>query len=502
MKRQPQTRWIVRQQQKVKATLRSYNQQHCNDYGFVIPVTVGMGLVMLLVGMTMVARSNTDQSIASAQKLSGQSLATAEGGVNRVLSLLNLPDNAYLLGHPALTPYGYDPINSNTHKTYLGADQIQNNGDEEISAVDTWSTPPPEGGCRQTARPLPADLLTGSIGASDSLTEKYEVKAYRFNPTTKTGALLVEGTLEDAENSPRSASRVVVKVQVRQKVQSRTFPGLYGSRDINLDNNDVLKVIGDNGASANVICKDCVVNDPVNDCTYGRPTQNGARGAINANANGFVDGGVYLGNPKLPPVPTPPADTICSSNVECQINLGTTLDPRAIPSLPRAQDTANHKAGTPYHYVVDNIDLDSRVLTINTTSDPVRLYVRGNIILNGNGGIRHTGEPGRLAIFGRPADRDDRNDQIFVLSGGAQSTNLFIYAPDAITGINGGSSDPDILGAVWVKRWDASASNNAEIRVPDRMPNLLGKVFGDYFKDVGVQVNATTSTEWLRVEAK
>lgn len=155
--------------------------------------------------------------------------------------------------------------------------------------------------------------------------------------------------------------------------------------------------------------------------------------------------------------------------------------------------------------------LGNSVLIVNTvlnalsnpTGDPVYLYVSGNITLNGNGGMLNTGSPERFAIFGNPADPNNaRTDQQFTISGGSSTSNVFIFAPDARVGINGGSSDPDIRGAVWAKVWNGSSSNNAEIRVPDNMNQLVANAFGTTF-DIGRRLNKTeASTRWQRLEAK
>lgn len=70
---------------KLKIALR----RRSNEQGFAIPIAVGMGLVMLLVGVTMIIRSQGDQVTASAQKATAQSLAIAEGGLSRTLDTLN-----------------------------------------------------------------------------------------------------------------------------------------------------------------------------------------------------------------------------------------------------------------------------------------------------------------------------------------------------------------------------------------------------------------------------
>lgn len=69
---------------KLKIALR----RSSSEQGFAIPIVVGMGLVMLLVGVTMIVRSQGDQVTASAQKATADSLGVAETGVTRILALL------------------------------------------------------------------------------------------------------------------------------------------------------------------------------------------------------------------------------------------------------------------------------------------------------------------------------------------------------------------------------------------------------------------------------
>lgn len=262
---------------KLRTALR-HRFNHQSEQGFALPVAIGLGLAMTLVGTTMVIRSQGDQVTASAQRETAQSSAIAEGGIARTLSRLNLPDNAYLL------TLNYDPLNSslNPSKTYLGPNQIQNDGDGETAAVNTWITPPSVGGCPAANKSIPNGILSGSIGSED-----YQLTAYRYNagpdgiPHTADdvgGALLLEGT------QGGSVSRVQVLVPVTQKTVANSFPGLYASSSISLGNNDILKVSGGSGASANVICKDCQVPNTGN-CSGSQPTQKGLEDAVNKGSN-------------------------------------------------------------------------------------------------------------------------------------------------------------------------------------------------------------------------
>lgn len=71
---------------KLKMVLR----RRSSEQGFAMPIAVGLGLIMILVGITMIIRAQGDQVTASAQKATAQSLGTTETGITRVQSLMNI----------------------------------------------------------------------------------------------------------------------------------------------------------------------------------------------------------------------------------------------------------------------------------------------------------------------------------------------------------------------------------------------------------------------------
>ncbi|MGH8000957.1 MAG: DUF7305 domain-containing protein, partial [Brasilonema sp.] len=193
----------------------------------------------------------------------------------------------------------------------------------------------------------------------------------------------------------------------------------------------------------------------------------------------IIDGKIFVTDPQLPPVPTAPTGAT---------DLGTINSSRTIT------------AGS---YIVSSITLHgSETLTINSSGGPVRLYVTGDISITGSAELVHNGTLDQFAIFGLPDDGNNVNAQQFTLNGGSTATNVFIYAPDAQVGINGGSSNPDIQGAVWAREWNGSSSNNAEIAVPRNIAQSLGSAFGVGFQNAGAQVTYTSPpTTWSRQEA-
>jgi len=523
---------------------RRYRQR-----GFTLPLVLGMGLIMMVVALTLISRSQLDVSTASLQKQTQQAFAVAEGGMARTLGLLNG-------NYQILLRRTYNPVNPNTGQPYLinrAADASKvgqpNTAGIAVTAVNEWNTAslgdavPP---CF-TLNNVTDILLNGQIGTPAQ--GNYRILAYLYDQPTETGHLLIEGRL--ANNSPANAY-VLQKMKITDRNVPANFPGLL-AQSINLGNNDVFGTV-----NGNVICtnaNNCKV--PPDQCVNGQPTNAGLRQAVGALNNSIIEGTIAVNKIELPPFPTPPPTVNPSGNPpvngdvqapdpsdlrkslmeRAQYADGTNSNDRysqgaynlgniGAMTLPRPDDRpyvdtslpAEHPDRIYYAYRVNDINLSgNNNLTINTSRWPVRLFVSGNISLKGEAGIRNTcspdsntcgsganmglpsgiGTPDRLRIYGNPPDPNNAvTDQQFTLSGGSTAGSLFVYAPDAKVGINGGSSSPDIFGAVWAKEWNGSNSNKAEISVPDRLPEKLGEA---YQNSSIVVARTTEASNWNRL---
>ncbi len=515
--------------------------------GFTLPLVLGMGLIMMVVALTLISRSQLDVSTASLQKQTQQAFAVAEGGMARTLGLLNG-------NYQILLRRTYNPVNPKTNQPYLisrAADASKvgqpNTAGIAVTPVNEWTAAslgnavPP---CF-TLENVTDILLNGQIG--NPAQGNYRILAYLYDAPTETGHLLIEGRL--ANNSTANAY-VLQKMVITDRNIPANFPGLL-AQSINLGNNDVFGTV-----NGNVICtnaNNCQV--PADQCVNGQPTNAGLRAAVGALNNAIIHGTIAINPIELPPFPTPPpivgtgnppirGDVAAPAGSELAQELtktetdGTTnsngrysegaynLGNIGAGSYPRPGDRPYVDTSLPvghpdrifYAYRVGNINLSgNNTLTINTSRFPVRLFVTGNISLSGQAGIRNIcspdsatcgnqanmglpsgiGTPDRLRIYGNPPDPNNAvTDQQFTISGGSTAGSVFIYAPDARVGINGGSRNPDIYGAVWAKEWNGSSSNNAEISVPDRLPEALGSA---YAQASIVVARTTEARNWNRL---
>jgi hypothetical protein len=102
--------------------------RHYSDGGFALPLAVGLGLSMILIGMTLIARSSDDQVNSLVQNSTTKSLGIAEASLSRISSILNQGNNRLFLS------LNYDPLNTNItpNKNFLGPNGIPNSGDEQV----------------------------------------------------------------------------------------------------------------------------------------------------------------------------------------------------------------------------------------------------------------------------------------------------------------------------------------------------------------------------------
>lgn len=72
----------------MKIPKRSILQPNYKEQGFTLPIPTSMGLIILLIGLTMVLRATDERSLAVARGTTADSFAVAEAGLASVLALL------------------------------------------------------------------------------------------------------------------------------------------------------------------------------------------------------------------------------------------------------------------------------------------------------------------------------------------------------------------------------------------------------------------------------
>jgi hypothetical protein len=468
----------------------------------VTAITIGL----LVLGSTSLAlyNSSKQKSNAQAEEYTKRAMATAEAGVTRMIDKLSSDYNYYL----TLT---HDPANS----------------------IDQWLNPPstefvsPCAPNSSTAE-LETAILKANLDANGN--RRYVVKSYIYDPSSQQGTLSLQGQETNAQVN--SQAQIAVAMNIEQLIPPGTFPGLYGKTIINVGNNDI--VAETTGEEFNIVCSDCESSLPAN-CTNGEPSQAYLEDAMGVGSNGDVDGKMVVGVPELPDYPPPPDDQCSVSQaypcfiVIDHLNADQTF-PRPTDVSQRTNwvntDTSSAWYGDatylskPYIYIIKHKtsgqpdSITGGAITIDSSIAPVRWYVAGNIKLAGSGKyLVHTGTLEKFAIFGcteelnkvminnsiSPTCMSPYTNQEIKLNGQTTAVNVFVYAPNATVGINGGG---DFQAVIWANAWDMSNGNNATIIMPDNAETLLSAEFGTAFGEAGMVYNRIGNlAQWIRQEA-
>ena len=436
--------------------------------GFALPIVVIIGFILSIGGFTLLASSFSGLHSSIRQSHSRQSRELAETGIAKTIERLNREYNYLLIN--CYSRSGSLPSSNNCTNT------------------GTWNKPNlPSSICPDAASLENNISLEETV---DLLGGRYRVEYYAYSGTQfygGTGKLKVVGErLSEDKSRVLSTSAVELAFDVKPKpcdarfgdpATSSGFPGLL-AKEIELNNNDV-----EGETSGNVLCTDC-------------RTDVSPREAIGAKRKGIVDGNIYIGGIDLPSVPTYPNNLKPIKN-PLEIDKESLTIKGGDPST--YQNTCQSD-GIITHCVISEIDLSGRgdLLTLDTTDEPIRIYVSGDINIRGrNSGIKHIRSGAvaedkdfaRIGLFGVPessctgadpgVDPEEQDLKIAGING--DFTKLFAYMPCAEAEIRGGAGGPAIIGVLWAWEYDGSSSNVARLRVPDNAGSILFESIGAEF---------------------
>lgn len=336
-----------------------------NNQGFALPLALGMGFVLVILGMSTLMVAQSDRTTAWTRKESGASLAISEGGMARTLAQLTKPNNQILLTR------NYDEVNPKTGKTYLGPDGILNSGDEESTTVDEWTgyTGSISSPCDTTSTTItPSIALDGMIGANG----QYRLKAYRYQPQNQTGTLLIEGQHGDLR------SYVYSTLTIHSEIED--FPGVIAMQGAFIRGRTII------GQHANL---------------YYDPNWSADSSLVNKSAPDDGERSSYLNAIYSTVSDGPGDDLIAGSIVGCPITQTLPVD---LPSGATALATVNSSitltsANSPYH--IQHLNLDGTdIVNIDTTDGTVHIYVTDTFELRDNAQLRNVRSDGQIPQVG------------------------------------------------------------------------------------------------------
>jgi hypothetical protein len=447
------------------ALIRHLAAKSSNSQGFVLPMVIGLGLVITLIGITMIVRSGDDKVNAVMQEQSSQSLSIAESGISRVAS--------QLLQARGLLQKSYVPA-AYAAEFGLGAEL---NEWGTLTARDivtgTNQCPPPANNNNEpyAFQKVPVTAQTIDLGT-------YQLLAYYYN--NGKGTLLVEG-IKGTEEIDRSQNRVKVQIPITDRPD--TNPGIASvmANKINLKQSDV---------TGKITCTDATLC-PIT-CVGTEPTLNELRAAIGASSGNAVitnpDGGlpdIKVSSMKIPDIPKAPANATVHSLGD--ITSGSTFNPASYAASPDGN----------YYFQIANIDITGNAFEIQTSgisnTAKVIFYVSGDIDQGGNGDIKpvlSSGQQptlGQIRIYGGSSDGTMPTSQRFALSGNA-CTMAFIHAPKADLSIDGGGNGcsdlpspmtgTNVYGAVWANTYN-ELGNTSNSSIFYEQPGLMSIIAGE-----------------------
>jgi hypothetical protein len=417
--------------------------------GFAMPLALGLGLVMIIVTASTIARSQSDRTTTNFQKEANRALSISEAGAIRVQSFL---DRYKLLANKNLDRW-VDTLNTlpESQRNCTTLDLSQAKQQSQLFKERRWI----------------------NLDNSNLNKGRYRIIDYQYQAGV--GTLTVAGSI-DAYNTREHSSTSILKLKI--PIESETAkvppPALWA---YTFKTNPKQQI---NGQIRGVICP--------------QPTQEDPDGIAGVDRTNIVQienkpTGIIITDPFTSiPLPKDPP------NIAARISAITTSIrfPLNASDLPDANDE--------YNYLVDIDNATSNYSIKLKDSDriqidiapkyKVNLYLKGNIDLAGSQTINVNSTHPNLRIYG--SNRTTK----FSIKNNASITS-FIHAPFAVAQnikSTTTSSAGNITGSIWVNSWD-SATSQGEIPI---IQSGTWKDFGIDPNEQPPQLNPVSY--WHRVE--
>jgi hypothetical protein len=378
------------------------------EQGFALPAAIGIGLVVMLVGVTMVVRSQADRSTAIAQKATADSLSVSEAGITRILALLK---KYPALAAQSATTWPTSTSTMTTSAAICGGSASTSTPTTEESKLITRSR------SAQWLNINDTDVEWRELG-------EFRVVSYEPNtPTAGTSNLVVEGRARSENNAATTTSSTTIGFGNSTTALSVQFPITGGGSAAGPG----IWVIGT--STPIDVSTDGTINASV--CVLGTSFDSGKISVSKLEQTGSNPKPIYDGKvpsvtaaPGSPiPLPAPPATAYRLPPLDlsnCYIVLPRIPTASRTNGLTGTNCSVSDKFGTPYpntfnvttdtptggvySYLIDSttsgssssnsgdaggdsIKLSNSGLIIDPpTGTKVVLYVRGNVSISGTSG--------------------------------------------------------------------------------------------------------------------
>lgn len=425
------------------------------DRGLALPFALVIGLVLLVVGATMIITAQNSQQKSAAQQVTAKALSMAETGVTRIQDLIN--QNRYISLFP-------DCLTRNSSG--------QCNDPSASPKPQSWATITSVPGmtvCGTTGNATAVAAVASSqnwiaINSSNADQGEYRLLSYQYTPTVGqapgVGLLTVEGRVNNSKQLSNAAARLQVSIPVEPgPIATDAVPGVWLVKGDTGNNN---KIQGD------VLLNDCSVPQSSLDAM-----NNDSTGTIVGTDP--VTGQPYEAKytsmvfPDLPSKPSPFLNTLNLPNgTSGVITLPCKTAPCSYSTTPTVADQPNSQGK--YEYSANNIKLQTgSSKLIITPGEKVTIYLDGEI--DGNTEIVHncagvTGcKPTDFQIYGYAKKTTSPAFTPEICLIGNNQLEAFIYAKEYRVGVGGTGV---FRGTIWAGEWSTSGgcgSNTSNIVV-------------------------------------
>ncbi|MCY7335514.1 MAG: hypothetical protein LH613_04765 [Chamaesiphon sp.] len=429
--------------------LKTTRKHKSTEEGFSLVIATGFGLVIMLIGLTIMGRSIKDSSVSASQKTITRSLAAAESGVTQYLSFIN--QNRLAANFSDCVARRADGTCNDTGTTASWANP------SGISATDIPT--------------VESTILANSqqswrnVVPSDPTKGQYRLLSYEAPdpPARRQGVLKVEGRVNQQGTSGAATNDVQTgktRLQVNISVTASNipdvpFPGVW----LNNGNAGNSQFFQANGLLSlpvpNALALEIQPNYPTD-----RTPQTAPRTSIQIASF-------------LPPQPI----SFANENLTARSNRGDV-------SLPATGDvftteTIDGVLMKVYRYPSGSLtsrndivvnSVNSEVISGATTlPQKVIVYLDGDIDLQGNGEITHQCKKtdgstasicdlSNFQIYGYNPNPTSQPRKI--RTKGTFELQAFIIAPTYTACVSGGGNDGGFKGAIWVNSWNEGRCGN------------------------------------------
>jgi hypothetical protein len=436
--------------------------------GFVLPVAIGVGLIAILLGVMVIARSSQNRVTATAQKETARSLAAAETGITQFQSLFNR----------------YRPLATYCSNTSAPAPP-------SCGSTVTWQTveDSADSDVCEAAATLVKNLANGQWQSVSANPEdgQFRLISYFYKPTDAggtpflpgTGELTLEGRVnQNSDNSASnrtSATRIQIKFPVANlPPNSADVPGLWVSRGADstvLDSTVQLKTnIRDSACTAatNTTLRSQQPSPYEYQSTPGNyfpllPAEGNSPPVT--GVAGFYDISSPINkSEQLPRIDDKDAGNVYTYRIAANSNKSIDLTGGKVFFVGKSSETVvGESSKTVVLYLDGGINVESSQIIVASGSKLI-IYAHGPVTLSGNSTLNPIDQEMPLAsdkvqIYVYPSSSDPA--PTINISGGSASVpmQLLLFAPQSQVVFNAAAK---VKGTIWAKAWQGTTDSVLE----------------------------------------